>query len=322
MRPIVGIALQTLLGCGLSVIPICPDATKAPLVAWHPYQHRRPRTDEVQDWISRFGHLDFGLAIVAGPVSEQVEVLDFDDMATADSWTTIVNEVQPGLLDQLVQVQTPRPGLSLWYRCEQIAGNTKLAEGQAADGARKTLIETRGRGGYAIIPPTPPSCHPAHRPYTIRHGTLRAIPTITPDARALLWNTARLFHTGRQLPTQDRHRVQRDRRHGGDRPGDLFCAAVCWHQVLEPHGWSYVNQTGDLQRWRRPGKAHGVSATSGLTDRDLLYVFSQNAGPLEAGRIYNKFEAYAMLASGRDFSRASQALSLMGYRRSRFSATR
>jgi hypothetical protein len=322
MRPIIGTALQTLLSCGLSVIPIRPDGSKAALVPWHPYQQHQARADEVQDWLTRFEPLDFGLAIVAGPVSGNVEVLDFDDLTVAEPWARIVEEVQPGLLEQLVEVHTPRPGMSLWYRCATIAGNHKLAEGVRADGTKTTLIETRGRGGYAIIPPTPPSCHPAHRPYTIGHGTLRAIPTIAPEARERLWNTARLFHTGPPPVPQGQHTIQRDRQPTGDRPGDLFCAAVCWHQVLEPHGWTYVNHTGDLNRWRRPGKTHGVSATSGLTEKDLLYVFSQNAGPLEAGQLYDKFRAYVWLAHDGDFPRALHAISLMGYRRSRFSASR
>ena len=50
-------------------------------------------------------------------------------------------------------VQTPRPGQHVYYRCPVIQGNQKLAQALDADGKPKTLIETRGLGGYTIIPP-------------------------------------------------------------------------------------------------------------------------------------------------------------------------
>ena len=69
-------------------------------------------------------------------------------------------------------------------------GNQKLALGwrdevDATTGEitrkKKTLIETRGEGGYALIPPSPPECHPAHREYLLR---LSAAGLPTADTRA------------------------------------------------------------------------------------------------------------------------------------------
>jgi hypothetical protein len=65
----------------------------------------------------------------------------------------MVEQLAPGLVARLVIVQTPKGGRHLYYRCATIAGNQKLAV--SAD--RTVLIETRGEGGYAIIPPSPRS---------------------------------------------------------------------------------------------------------------------------------------------------------------------
>jgi hypothetical protein len=108
----------------------------------------------------------------------------------------------------------------------------------------------------------------------------------------------------------------------GDRPGDLFAASVSWHDILEPYGWKYVGGRHGHLLWRRPGKPRGWSATSGLGDTDLLYVFSTNAPPFEADMLYSKFGAYCVLEHKGDFTAAARALAILGYRRSRLRAVR
>ena len=59
-------------------------------------------------------------------------------------------------------VQTKSGGYHVYYRCEQIEGNMKLANRPATPEEIKAtphlkevvLIETRGEGGYVIAPPT------------------------------------------------------------------------------------------------------------------------------------------------------------------------
>ena len=64
-------------------------------------------------------------------------------------------------------VQTPRPGLHVYYRHARLEGSQTLARSvqvnqETQDSEIKKLIETRGDGGYAIVPPTPYYCHPIH----------------------------------------------------------------------------------------------------------------------------------------------------------------
>src|SRR5262249_15286789 len=106
------------------------------------------------------------------------------------------------------------------------------------------------------------------------------------------------------------------RRPAGNRPGDDFNRRASWDDILIPHGWARVGGGRDEERWCRPGKDHGVSATTDHAGNGLLYVFSSNADPFEDSRGYSKFTAYALLNHEGDCSAAAAALRKQGYGRS------
>jgi hypothetical protein len=88
-----------------------------------------------------------------------------------------------------------------------------------------------------------------------------------------------------------------------ERVGEMFDASVGWTDILGPHGWT--PQPGGRQGyWTRPGKGSGVSAC--VLDGDRLYVHSTAAAPLEAGRTYTKFAAWACLEFAGDFRSAAR----------------
>jgi putative DNA primase/helicase len=98
------------------------------------------------------------------------------------------------------------------------------------------------------------------------------------------------------------------------RPGDAFDYQADWAKILEPAGWTFVGSTRDgEERWRRPGKHHGVSATINYADLDRLYVFSSSAHPFQAGRMYTKFQAFALLRHGGDYRSAAGELRKNGF---------
>jgi hypothetical protein len=101
----------------------------------------------------------------------------------------------------------------------------------------------------------------------------------------------------------------------GTRPGDDFNARASWPTILEPHGWRLVHYCGEATYWRRPGKSDGISASVNYDGRGILWVFSSNAPPLEAGRGYTKFSAFAFLEHHGDFVRAARQLSRWGFGR-------
>jgi hypothetical protein len=303
-NPVLQTAL-TLVGAGVSVIPI--GANKRPAIAsWKPYQARLATMAELVEWLSND---KAGVAIIAGSISGNIEILDFDDITALQPWCALVESLAPGLISRLVVVMTPTGGRHLYYRCASIQGNTKLA----VNSNREVMIETRGEGGYALIPPSPAWCHPDHKAYVLRQGDLAAIPTITSGERDILLNCARSLT---QYVEPERVWTPPERSTAtGDRPGDLFAATASWEDILVPHGWRVVGHRGEVTFWCRPGKRDGISATTGYCG-DHLYVFSSNAWPFEPERAYSKFTAYTLLnfgARAMDFHQAAIDLAAKGY---------
>lgn len=314
-----------LVRSGLSVLPIRADGTKRPWVEampnheWGYLQERLPTETEVQRWWGNGAPK--GIALIAGAVSGNAELIDFDDTELVGPWIACVKDAAPDLIDRLVVVRTPRPGFAVWYRCEgAIPGNQKLAMGLREEidpgtgeiaTKRKALIETRGEGGYALIPPSPPECHPKHSEYLLRKGDLAALPLIRADEREILIEAARAL-TEIVEPERAPRSAPKSGEAEGDRPGDQYNQRGDFAGVLEQHGWRRVYQRGDGSYWRRPGKDRGWSASLGVVAPGVLNVFSTNADPLE-NRAYDLFGAYCHLAHHGDFTAATKALREQGY---------
>lgn len=328
-------AAQAYVASGLSVIPIDPNPTKRPAYrllptigswpdgrsrhGWTPFKERLPTPSELHQWFNSWVSLA-GIAVVCGRVSGNLEVIDIDSAEYALPWLDRVNSYAPGLVERLVLVQTPRPGLHAYYRCPVVGGNEKLATIAVAGGidgevTAKTIIETRGEGGYALIPPTPHWCHPTGRTYTYySHRTLADVQSITPEERSILFETARTFHS----PPVRHHvappRPATPRRYDRRLPGDDFNHRSRWDELLGRHGWSLSHVTPEgIQHWTRPGKSEGTSATVDYSNNDLLHVFTSNASPLEPDTSYSKFGFLVSMEYEGDYEAAARALRLQGF---------
>lgn len=318
-------AAKAYLAAGLSVMPIAADGTKQPdsrrLARWKVYTQQRPTPATLYDWFQFGGPC--GMAVIGGSISGGqggygLEIIDFDTADLFEPWAELVEQVVPGLWQRLVRVQSPRPGVHVYYRCSEYGGSTKLACTGEVDGngrqTRKTLIELKGEGGYCLVPPSPKTCHPSHRLYRLAEGSLplTAIPVITPDERSVLLEQARSFNAWVEAPRVARSVVAPATDNQG-LPGEDFNERGSWEDILEPHGWKLVGDRGQVQDWCRPGKDSGISATTNYEGSGVLYVFSSNAYPFEEGQSYRKFRAYALLNHGGDFTGAARALRRKGY---------
>jgi hypothetical protein len=342
-------ASRLLVAAGLSVIPVdayegskSPDSYRLPRPhdrvsgrpkpSWSVFKIRRPNADELRRWREMDG--PYGLAVIGGAVSGGrygfgLEVIDIDTADLAQPWVEAVERQAPGLVGRLVRVRTPRPGLHVYYLCPRFGVSQKLALAAAKDDfdqpaldaqgnpVRKTLIEVKAEGGYCLIPPSPPRCHPSCRLYQYAEGSadLLAVPTITPEERAVLLDAARSLNRWQEpKPTPKRPHMVGNPGHMS-RPGDDFNARGKWAEILTKHGWAFAGEYGEESRWCRPGKDGGVSATTNHNGSDLLHVFSSNADPFEADCWYTKFAAYARLNHGGDFEEAARDLRGQGYGR-------
>jgi hypothetical protein len=350
-------AARAYVAAGLSVIPIARGGRKLPAgrllpeewdeaeakykSTWNPFKGyekvgvwvpgRLAMDEELRTWFDRKDPP--GIGVICGAVSGNLETIDFDRRADEifPAWSELVEAETPGLLDKLCVVRTPREpaGYHVRYCCPEVCipGNTKLAEEpvpnpETGKDERGCLIETRGEGGYALAPGSPPECHENNRPYTHHSGPkVSQVETITAAERDTLLRCAGAF---------DAKPVEEEQVRGGAfkgvavktvtmgiSPGDDFnVRGWDWPEIIT--GWKEVYKKGKERRWRRPGKETGWSATTGVcfskkNGWELLKVFSTNADPFEPGPGYSKFAAYALVQHGGDFKAAAQKLYDLGF---------
>lgn len=311
---------RRLVAAGVSVIPIRADGSKAPKVGeWESYQGRRPTESELRLW---FAGRRLGLAAIGGTVSGGLECIDFDEPGLFERWSADVEAARPGLVPELVIVRTPKGGAHAWFRSPACEPNQVLAwRPPSADEAREKprtkkykRIETRGAGGYALLPGSPNECHPFGRPYEYANGhSLVDVPTIGAAERDLMLGLARALNTYADQAKAPPPRPATE----ALTPGDDFDRRGSWQDVLEPHGWKLDAGTWEKGRATRPGKDRGTSATIGECrgpgDVPLLHVFTSDGAPLELDKTYGRFRAYALLNHSDDWKAAAASLAAVGY---------
>jgi hypothetical protein len=260
---------------GLCVIRAAGDGTKKPLGEWKQWQEERPQRAQVQQWFDDEDHR--GMGIVCGRVSGDLEMLEFEGRAVDEGVVAAFRERMQlaGIFDLWAHIasgyaeRTPSLGWHVLYRCEQVAGNTKLARRPATsielianpEERIKVLIETRGEGGFVVVAPSRGRTHSSGRPWVLVEGGFETIATISPAQRDALFAVARGF----DMLEEDHELEQRtipvgESGDGGTLPG--FDLGV--DDVLEVAGFRrhHVDRNGNMH-WTRPGKelAEGSSLT-------------------------------------------------------------
>lgn len=290
---------------GISIVPPKQNGSKAPLGSWKKYQSEIAERMIIEGWYQ--GSLFSGLGVVCGQVSGNLEWIDFDskeiyqlykDLAQTSGLGNIVKRIENGYLEY-----TPN-GVHWPYYCEKISGNKKLAKNKD----KKSIIETRGEGGFIIIAPTNGAVNPGGN-YELIQGGLDTIATIATDERKALHELARAFN--HEIKTDELYIKSRANK-SKNRPGDDFCKSTSWNDLLPKHGWVKVCTKNNVTHWRRPDKKIGISATTNYADSDLLYVFSTST-EFEAERGYNKFSVYSILKHDGDHSEAASVLASLGF---------
>jgi putative DNA primase/helicase len=320
---------------GFSFLPIRADGTKSPAfellprvwcpeefrrkAQWRCFKERRPTREEIKRWyVTDYPEREYGMAVLGGAVSGNLEIIDLDNWGVVAPWMKLVEEKAPGLLKRLVRVKTPRPGMHVYYRCATIGGNEKLArvpDTEHDNEKPKTIIELKGEGGYCLAPPSPARCHKSRRCYAFLDGKdLTMVPTITEEERQVMLDCARALNEWEdKKPKTYVPAPRRVSAGAGDLPGDDFNRRADWGDILLPHGWKWQGRSGGVDLWCRPGKKRGTSATTNYAESDLLHNFSANAEPFEEETSYTKFHAYALLEHEGNFTAAASALRRLGY---------
>lgn len=115
----------------LSVIPTRAD--KLPAIPWKQNQETKMPVEAVESLFNQSAVS--GVAIICGKVSGNLEVLDIDckndkkGTLWQEFWQA-VEDIMPGLMQKTVITATVNGGYHVYYRCNSIGGNQKLANNQ------------------------------------------------------------------------------------------------------------------------------------------------------------------------------------------------
>lgn len=277
----------------LSIIKI-KAGDKSPDGLWEHFQNRKLNKQEI---IKKFDTAEeLRIAIVCGKVSGSLELLDIDNKFNN------VDSLYPDYLalpgvDDIVKrcvVETSMSGgIHIYYRCDEIYGNQKLAMWPTDEKDKKgkvineTVFETRGEGGYVVCAPS--------KGYELIQGGFDTIPNLTHEERETLLSAARSFNkkVTEVKPISDRKKYKTGS------PWELYsksdtALAEC-KQLLEDNGWKRNGNNDKEEYWLRPGKKDGVSASyRGKSFR----VFSTNVDLFETEKSYLPATVYALLKYG------------------------
>jgi len=297
---------------GFRVIPV--DDKKRPACgSWKGYVEKQTKED-----IDRlFSGNPYGIAILTGV--NGLEVIDIDqkyDLTDdiAYRYMRLNDEVNDNSVPftSLCLIETTSGGFHVLYRCPTPGGNKKLAsrpateEEQAEGDTVKALIETRGVGGYAVAYPTPG--------YTIQHGDIFNLPTITQQQRLDLIRAAKHFdEVVEPAPVKIPKEYKQTKPTGnGLTPWDDFNQSSDGVDILLSHGWTRVYEDSQRIYLKRPGNT--TSKMSGNWHKQKeIFICHSTSTTFEPGKGYSTYGIYTVLEHNGDFSKSASELYKQGF---------
>ena len=258
------------------------------------------------------------IAIIGGAVSGGLEIIDVDLKYDISGYLWIkLQEALADLLPLLYIVRTKSGGYHLYYRCEVVEGNQKLAMRHATKEELKetphakeiVLIETRGEGGYVLAPPS--DGYTKEKEFEIN--------VITIEQRESILSICRSFNEViKEVRTTQ---VVNDSDTFNLTPWDDYNAKCDVVKLLENHGWTWIETRGERDFLKRPGKTDSHISADYHRGLGLFKVFSTST-EFETNKGYKPFAIYALLEHNNNFSEAAKQLIKDGYgeQRTRVSA--
>ena len=134
------------LRAGLSVIPLLADGSKRSAVVWKPYQETLATESDCLEWTD--AGTPSGLSEASYQAAWKSSTLMMQSLFLPWYQKTDLGIDPP---EQSLPIVKSPNGWHVYFRCEQVCGNHKIASGTD----NETLIETRGKGGYIIAPGSP-----------------------------------------------------------------------------------------------------------------------------------------------------------------------
>ena len=236
--------------------------------------------------------------MVCGPTSDYIMCIDvdckYDETGTLWKEYSELIQDQTTILKEKCSIQkTMNKGYHIIFKCKTLISNLKLAEKKN----KEVLIETRGKGGYFAIEPSPG--------YKIIHGDPENLPYLSAEEMNILLETAKVFN---QLPEIKKERYSKEIDVSAFDDYNKIADPL---DLLDKAGWKEAKTKGNAILLTRPGKSKGISASYLLNDK-LFYVFTSST-EFENGKAYNPSQVYTILYHDGDYSEASKRLISEGY---------
>lgn len=312
--------VEIMLQDGLSLIPVRDkqDGDKLPKTpcqrSWTPYQTTIIDKGFLYSEMEKYDTT--AVAIVCGPVSGNLEVIDIDSKykegISAELFTRI-KDVLPELYAKIRVHKTPSGGYHILYRIEnppeEFPGNLKLAGRPATPEELKAkpknkvynFLETRGDKGYVLAPPS--------MDYGVRFD--RSIPVITWSERCDIINICQSFNE--IIVYKPTVKPKKSEENYYDlTPWEDFNQRGDVVDVLQKAGWKVIGQKGNKYLYfTRPGKDKGVSASLNLETR-VLWSYTVST-ELEEKKGYKPVDLLLLLEFNNDTKRCYRFLTGAGY---------
>lgn len=308
------LAAKYLISIGFKVLP-CKGKVPIDSIRSVNKLRLRPIHDGVNG--NGAGNVDFyfdresiNVAILTGDTLEAIDVDCKYDLSSNlyKLIATAVRYTLPDVWDKLVIQRTSNRGYHLIYKCAQIGGNTTLAQrpgtsNELEKGERiKTLIETRGEGGYILISPS--------EGYEFIKGSPGEVETISIDERAELMAICRSFN---QINKLNLTGISKHRQDDPESPWNVFNKKHDWTYIrdeLSKAGWEILREDDDRVFVLRPG---ATSKSSGAIwkNSSIMFLFSTSTEFPEMHPI-SAFDIVRYLKYDGDILKAARGLSELG----------
>ena len=282
--------IKLLLSDGYSIIPVREIqegdyVPKSPYTGWKKYQLERITEPELWHLMAEKFNTT-AVAVLCGKISGNLELIDIDNKnkpGIESEVFTSIEKLFPDLWSKLRIHKSPSGGFHIWYRCiDLVPGSKKLASTEL----KKAFLETRGEGGYGLMPPS--------MGYQVVHDN--PIPTVTWTERCALINICLGFD---ELPKPiERIQERKPDEYYDVNPFEDFNRSAGASGVLEANGWKYKDQNSKFIWFSRPGGSDNIHAAF-LKEKRLYYFFTTNS-LFDAERSYQPATVLSQLEHGGD----------------------